>query len=221
MSNDARGEKDLALEAFAEAIEAHLRTRRGVDHVLSPREFALARGWHDAGVALATVLLAIDLAFDAEPSISSLAFCRRRVEQLAAGTGSGGGAPSPQGAGRPNLPELGERLEELRSKLQELPPRAAALPLQEVEAVSDLVAVASRPNWEYLAERLGRIDDLVSTAAIDALEEGDLGELRADANRAAERHRGRVGDRSLAEAVERLVRQRARERLQLPRVSLS
>ena len=86
--------------------------------------------------------------------------------------------------------------------------------------MSDLVAVASRPNWKYLAERLGRIDDLVSTAAIDALEEGDLGELRADAKRAAERHRGRVGDRSLAEAVERLVRQRARERLQLPRVSL-
>ena len=219
MSN-AGGERDLALEAFAEAIEAHLRTRRGVDHVLSPREFALARGWHDAGVALATVLLAIDLAFDAEPSISSLAFCRRRVEQLAAGTGGGGGAPSPSDPERPNLPELGERLEELRSKLQELPPRAAALPLQEVEAVSDLVAVASRPNWKYLAERLGRIDDLVSTAAIDALEEGDLGELRADANRAAERHRGRVGDRSLAEAVERLVRQRARERLQLPRVSL-
>jgi hypothetical protein len=218
--SDAGGERDLALEAFAEAIEAHLRTRRGVDHVLSPREFALARGWHDAGVALATVLLAIDLAFDAEPSISSLAFCRRRVEQLAAGTGGGGGAPSPYDPGRPNLPELGERLEELRSKLQELPPRAAALPLQEVEAVSDLVAVASRPNWKYLAERLGRIDALVSTAAIDALEEGDLGELRADANRAAERHRGRVGDRSLAEAVERLVRQRARERLQLPRVSL-
>jgi hypothetical protein len=219
MSN-AGCERDLALEAFAEAIEAHLRTRRGVDHVLSPREFALARDWHDAGVALATVLLAIDLAFDAEPSISSLAFCRRRVEQLAAGTGGGGGAPSPYDPGLPNLPELGERLEELRSKLQELPPRAAALPLQEVEAVSDLVAVASRPNWKYLAERLGRIDALVSTAAIDALEEGDLGELRADANRAAERHRGRVGDRSLAEAVERLVRQRARERLQLPRVSL-
>lgn len=218
--SDAGGERDLALEAFAEAIEAHLRTRRGVDHVLSPHEFALARGWHDAGVALATVLLAIDLAFDAEPSISSLAFCRRRVEQLAAGPGGGGGAPSPYDPGRPNLPELGERLEELRSKLRELPPRAAALPLQEVVAVSDLVAVASRPNWKYLAERLGRIDALVSTAAIDALEEGDLGELRADANRAAERHRGRVGDRSLAEAVERLVRQRARERLQLPRVSL-
>jgi len=220
MSDEARAEKDLALEAFAEAIETHMRTRRGVDHVLSPREFALARGWQDAGVTLATVLLAIDLAFDAEPSISSLAFCRRRVEQLAAGTRGGGGAPSPYDAGRPNLPELAERLEELRSRLQELTPRAAALPLHEVEAVADLVAVASRPNWKYLAERLGRIDDLVSTAAIDALGEGDLAQLRAEADRAAERHRGRVGDRSLADAVERLVRQRARERLQLPRVSL-
>lgn len=219
MSDETPGEKDPAIEAFAEAIEAHLRTRRGVDHVLSPREFALARGWQDAGVALATVLLAIDLAFDAEPSISSLAFCRRRVEQLAAGTTGSGGARRTD-PGRPNLPELVERLDELRSKLLELPPRAGALPLQDVEEVADLVAVASRPNWEYLAERLGRIDDLVSTAAIDALGEDDLGELRAEANRAAERHRGRVGDRALAEAVERLVRQRARERLQLPRVSL-
>ena len=29
-----------------EAIEGHLRARRGVDHILSPRDFALARAWY-------------------------------------------------------------------------------------------------------------------------------------------------------------------------------
>jgi len=210
--------RDPGLEAFLEAIEAALRSRRGVDHVLSPREFAIARGWHDAGVPLATVLVAIDLAFEADPSSSSLAFCRRRVEQLAAGDPRGG-RPARQEVARPSLPELAERLSELHQRLQELPPRAAALPLQEVEEVSDLVAVAGRPNWDYLGQRLERIDALVSAAALEALSTQELEELRAEAGRAAQRHRGRVDSHSLEEAIERLVRQSARERLQLPRVS--
>jgi hypothetical protein len=219
VSEEPRSVRDPGLEAFAEAVESALRSRRGVDHVLSPREFALARSWHDAGVPLATVLVAVDLAFDADPSVSSLAYCRRSVEQLAAGTTRHGG-PTGHERGRPSLPELAERLEALRARLQDLPPHAAALPMQEVEEVDDLVAVASRPNWEYLAERLGRIDELVSAAALEALDPGDLETLRAEASRAADRHRGRVGARSLEDAVERLVRQRARERLRLPRVAL-
>jgi hypothetical protein len=219
VSDESPPGRDPRLEAFAEAIESTIRGRRGVDHVLSPREFALARGWYDAGVPLATVLLAIDLAFDADPSVSSLTFCRRRVEQLAAGTTRGGG-PVGHETGRPSLPELAERLEALRGRLQELPPRAAALPLQEVEEVDDLVAVASRPNWDYLGERLERIDELVSAAAVEALDRDALESLRAEAERAAERHRGRVEARPLEEALERLVRQRARERLRLPRVAV-
>jgi hypothetical protein len=217
--DDPRSVRDPGLEGFAEAIESTLRGRRGVDHALSPREFALARNWYDAGVPLATVLVAIDLAFEADPSVSSLTFCRRRVEQLAAGTTRRGG-PTGHETGRPSLPELAERLDALRARLQELSPPAAALPLQEVEDVADLVAVASRPNWDYLGERLERIDEVVSVAALEALETRELESLRAEAERAAEKHRGRVEARPLAEAVERLVRQRARERLQLPRVAV-
>jgi len=218
VSDENPSTRDAALEAFVEAIESALRSQRGIDHALSPREFALARGWHDAGVSLATVLVAIDLAFEADPSISGLAFCRRRVEQLAGG-GTRGGRPTGHEAGRPSLPELAERLTALRQRLEELPPRAAALPLQEVAAVGDLVAVAARPNWEYLGERLERIDELVSAAAIEALQPGEIEDLRTEANRAAERHRGRVDLRALEKAIERLVRQHARERLQLPRVA--
>ena len=56
-------EPGLGLEAYVEAIEGHLRARRGVDHTLSPREFGLVRAWHQAGVSLATVMVWMDRAF--------------------------------------------------------------------------------------------------------------------------------------------------------------
>ena len=220
MSGGPPADPDRGLEAYVEALEGAFRGRRGVDHVFSPREFALARGWYEAGIPLATVLVAVDLAFEADPSVSSLAFCRRRVEQLVT-RGPRGGGPTGHEAAAPHLPDLAERLAELRQRLLELPPRASALPLQEVEEVGDLVAVASRPNWDYLKERLAHIDELVSAAALEALGAPELGSLRAEAERLAERHRGRVDPRSLEEAVQRLVRQLARERLQLPRVALA
>ena len=208
------------LEAFVEAIEATLRTRRGKEHVLSPRDFALVRGWHEAGVPLATVLVAIDAAFERDPATASLAACRRRVEDLAAGTARATGG-LPRETERTSLPEVAERLAELRARLLELPGRAAALPLADLAEVSDLVAVASRPNWDYLRERLRRIDELVAAAAVEALAAPEAAALRAEAGRAAERHRGKVDEKALAEAAERLLRQRARETLRLPRVSIA
>lgn len=210
--------RDEALLAFVEAIEAVLRARRGADHVLAPRDFALARGWYEAGVPLATVLVAIDLAFETDPGTTSLAVLRRRVEELAAL------GPRPEGASREterlSLPELGERLSALRERLLELPGRVAAQPLAELAEVADLVAVASRPNWDYLRRRLRRIDELVAEAAVEALAPQDAAAIRAQADRSAERHRGKVDAHSLDQAVARFVRQRAREQLRLPRVSL-
>jgi len=209
---------DPGLEAFVEAIETTLRARRGKDHVLSPRDFALARGWHEAGVSLAIVLVAIDAAFERDPATASLTLCRRRVEELAAGA-TGVGTTAPRETERASLPEVAERLEALRERLEQLPGRAAALPLAELSEVSDLVAVASRPNWDYLRERLRRIDALVSQAAVEALPAPAAAALREEATRAAQRHRGKVDERALEEAASRLLRQRAREALRLPRVS--
>ena len=213
-------DRDPGLEAYVDAIESALRARRGKDHVLTPHDFALVRGWHLAGVPLATVLVAIDAAFERDPSTSSLTRCRRRVEELAAAggrTSAGGGIGE---AERVSLPELAERLDALRERLLDLPGRAAALPLAELAELSDLVAVASRPNWDYLRERLLRIDVLVSQAAVEALPPASAAALAAEAAVAAERHRGKVDESSLEEAVSRLVRQRARETLRLPRVSI-
>jgi hypothetical protein len=216
--SDGLVEHDPALEAFVEAIEATLRSRRGKEHVLSPRDFALVRGWHGAGVPLATVLVAIDAAFEMDPQTASLALCRRRVEDLASGATRV--RLSGREAERTSLPEVAERLDALRERLAQLPGRAAALPLAELAGLSDLVAVASRPNWDYLRERLRRIDGLVAGAAVDALPPAAAAALREEATRAAERHRGKVDERALAEAAERLLRQRARETMRLPRVSI-
>ncbi len=86
--------------------------------------------------------------------------------------------------------------------------------------MADLVAVASRPNWEYLRGRLRHIDEIVAAAAVEALPPAEAETIRREAERAAERHRDRVEPRSLEEALVRLVRQRARDRLRLPRVSV-
>ena len=177
------------LEAFVEAIEAAMRSRRGKEHVLSPRDFALARGWYEAGVPLATVLVAIDAAFERDPTTASLALVRRRVEDLASGAARGGRA-LPLETERVTLPEVAERLDALRERLEQLPGRAAALPLAELAEVSDLVAVASRPNWDYLRKRLQRIDELVAGAAVEALSPAQADALRGEAARAAGRHRG-------------------------------
>lgn len=212
------GPRDEALVAYVEGIEAVLRARRGTDHALSPRDFALARSWHEAGVPLAAVLVAIDLAFDADPTTAGLAPMRRRVEELAAP------GPRPAGSGREgertSLPDVRERLAALQERLLELPGRAAASPLAELVEVLDLVSVASRPNWDYLRGRLRRIDEVVGLAAIEALGAEEAASLAAEAERATARHRGRVDPAALEEAKGRLLRQRARERLRLPRVAI-
>jgi hypothetical protein len=211
---------DAGLERFVDAIEATMRARRGKEHVLSPRDFALARCWYEAGVSLATVLVALDAAFERDPTTASLVLCRRRVEDLAFGAAREGRTP-PREAERASLPEVAEQLDALRERLEQLPGRVVALPLAEVVEVSDLVAVASRPNWEYLCERLLRIDALVAAAAVEALPPAEGAVLRSEVTRSAERLRGKVDGRALDEAVERLLRQRAREVLHLPRVSIA
>jgi hypothetical protein len=207
---------DDGLTAFVEAIEASFRARRGQDHTLSPRDFAQAKSWFQAGISLATVLVGVDQAFEADAGTSSLAYCRRRVEELAPLSSRRAGVEGE----RTSILDLQETLSALRERLLELPRKCFALPLVKVGEVQDLVAVAARPNWEYLRGKLREIDAEVEASALEALAPEDAAVVRAEAARAAERQRGRVDPASLEQAVSRLVRQRARERLKIPRVGL-
>jgi len=222
--SDARGEgllPDTEVESYVEAIEAHLRARRGVDHMLSPRDFAQARSWHQAGVPLATVLVGIDRAFESGADVTSLAFCRRRVEDLVAAGPRPTARPSPASEAVP-LEDVGRLLGLLLEHLAKLRAATGAFEptLRKIREIQDLLAVASRPNYDYLRIKLRDIDDDVSAAALLALGPVELDLLRQEAGRAVERHRGRVDDAALEDARARYTLQRARERFDLPRVCL-
>jgi len=213
---------DPGVEDYVSAIETHLRARRGVEHILSPRDFALARSWHNAGIPLATVLVGMDRAFELSPNVSSLAYCRRRVEELAAAGPPPLNRPSPPAESVP-LSEVESLLTSLLEQLQKVRPAAGGSfdpPLSKIREVQDLLAVASRPNWEYVRAKLREIDDDVSAAVMGAFTADQIEDFRAEAARAIERHRGRVADEALEDAKVRFALQRAREKLGLPRVSL-
>jgi hypothetical protein len=213
--------KELDLEAYVEAIEAHFKARRGAEHVLSPRDFALARTWHEAGIPLATVLVGVDSAFDGAGDVASLAYCRRRVEELLAARPAGT-RPGPPAESVP-LRELKAVLETLTARLEQLAPGPDACfepPLRRIHELEELVAVATRPNWDYLRSKLREIDDAVSAAVAQALTPEDLAASRAEAARTVGRLRGRVSEESLEDAVSRHAIQRGRERLGLPRLGV-
>lgn len=208
--------------AYVTAIEAHLRVRRGRDQALSPRDFALAKGWCEAGVPLATALVGIDRAFESGREVSSLAYCRRFVEDLDAAGPPRGPRPDPA-QGRVPLPELEGLLGSLLERLSSLGPGPGACfepPLRKLAEVRDLLAVAARPNWEYLRGKLREIDDEVSATALAALPPAEAEACRNEASQAVQRHRGHVDAAALADAMARYTIQRARERFGLPRVSL-
>jgi hypothetical protein len=213
--------RDPAVEEYVSAIESHLRARRGVEHILSPRDFALARAWYEAGVPLATVLVGMDRAFESTPNVNSLSFCRRRVEELAAAGPAPTSRPSPP-AESIALPEVEALLASLVEQLQKVGPtatRAFEPPLRKIREIQDLLAVASRPNWDYVRSKLREIDDDVSAAVLDAFTPDQLDDFRREAAHATERHRGRVDEAGLEDAKARFTLQRAREKLGLTRVS--
>jgi hypothetical protein len=168
------------------------------------------------------VLVGIDRAFDSGENVTSLAFCRRRVEELAA-AGSGPRArPSPSVESVP-LAEVATILGRLLDTLTRLRPGPGACfepPLRKIAEVQDLVAVSSRPNWDYLRGKLREIDDDVGAAVLQALSPAEARGFREDAARAVARHRGRVDAAALDDAMTRYLVQRAREHLGLPRVNL-
>jgi hypothetical protein len=191
-------------------------------HVLSPRDFGLARGWFESGVPLATVLVGIDRGFDAGESVTSLAFCQQRIDELAATGRLPTARPGPPAESVP-LADVGFLLATLAERLSDLRPGPGACfeaPMRRIQEARDLLAVAARPNWGYLRERLRDIDDDVSAAVLQALSDADRAAYREEAHRAIDRQRGRVADGAIEDAIARFMMQRAREALGLPRVSL-
>lgn len=198
-----------------EAIERHLGARRGREHVLSPRDFALARSWYRAGIPLTTVLAGMDRAFDSGASVSSLAYCQRQVEELVAtGPGRTTAVARVEGTARA---EIAGRLRSLLDRIDGLEPGARAF----FEGVRDRIGAPreKEPGGPHLLRELDEIDERVSAAALRALPAEVAAAHAAEAARAVERQRGRVGEEALADAWSRFRVQKAREYFHLPLVS--
>jgi hypothetical protein len=170
-------------------------------------------------VTLATVLVGIDRAFDAGGRVSSLGYCRRAVEELLAS------GPPPRQKALPRvesapLPEVRGLLDELLEGLIALRCPGFEPCVRRIRELTDLLSVATRPNWDYVRGKLREIDEEVSAALMSALPADDVEALKAEARRAVDRHRGRVDEGALEDAMTRYLVYRARERLRLPRVCL-
>lgn len=204
------------LEAYVLAIERHLSKHRGAEHVLSPRDFALAKAWHAAALPLATVLVGIDRAFERDGGVTSLLRCRRLVEGLAAAT-----APGPVPASDTSPPEdLPQRLEALQNAIAAAHrPLAFEQAARRLTELQDLAAVAREPNWDYLLRKLEELDDLVDAAALEAVAPDERTHLRDDADAALQRQKLRGRAAALEETRLRYMKRRARERFALPRVA--
>lgn len=67
-------------------IEAHFALRRGTPFVLSAKDWALMKEWHEAGIPLPVVIEAIDAVFDKQDTkgrkINGLRYCRHAVKEL-------------------------------------------------------------------------------------------------------------------------------------------
>jgi hypothetical protein len=164
----------------------------------------------------------MDRAFEQGANVTSLAYCRRRVEELAAAGPRPQIRPAPPVETIP-LSEVEAVLASLLEQLEKVRPargHSFEPPLRKIREVQDLLAVAARPNWDYVRAKLREIDDDVSAAVLTAFDVEQIEDFRREAAHAIERHRGRVADEALEDAKVRFTLQRAREKLGLPRVSL-
>ena len=170
------------VEEYVSAIETHLRARRGVEHILSPRDFALARAWYEAGVPLATVLVGMDRAFEQTANVTSLAYCRRRVEELAAaGPAAAQPSRSPRGERSP-FPKWSRSWPPCSTSSRRCGP-ARGTPSSRPCARSARCRISwpwpSRPNWEYVRAKLREIDDDVSAAVLTAFTADQIDDFRS------------------------------------------
>jgi hypothetical protein len=199
--------RDPELSSYVEAIEAHLGRRRGRDHALSPPDFALARRWLEAGIALGDVIEAIDALVAEGREPTSLALCRRRIEARTTRAPLRSAPESESDAGSP--PAAGEeRVRAISSALAALgPARGGRFP----RTRAALASLGERPG----AGALAQLEETLAEEAVDALSESERHALEQPLERAAARQSGRVSQVALEAARRRSLAAAALRRLGL------
>jgi hypothetical protein len=222
-------------------IEEHYHRRRGTTLLLSTLDWALIETWKNAGVPLEAVLRGIDEAFDKydqRPTkarkVNSLAYCSQAVLAAAEDMKEAAvGAPASE-TRRPEpgfdaaqiaafLRENAERLE--RAK----PPQRPGFPLLPLidETAATLRAMAQEiaaseklPRLEDLERRLTVLEEKLFAVLMAAMENEDLVEIRAQADRDIAPYRRNMTAAQVEQLHKQYVRKRLLERSGIPRLSL-
>ncbi|MEK6375811.1 MAG: hypothetical protein AABO58_24310 [Acidobacteriota bacterium] len=199
-------------DAYFVEIEAHFAARRGTPFILSAKDWALMKKWHDDGVPLPVVIEAIDAVFEKNETsgrrktISSLSYCRHAVKELWEDRKIlyvGEGETSPERAPGVLLETLAQQLE------------TTALGAPFAPGVRDLAREKSVPKIE---ERLLDLERELLDAAIAAAP--DEVEAIRDEIAATLGDTSRIDEKTLARTLEANLRRLVRERFGLPRLTL-
>ena len=177
-------------------IEAHFARRRGTPFVLSAKDWALMKEWHDGGVPLPVVIEAIDSVFDKKEAkgqkVNSLSYCKHAVKELwderrELQVGLEGSVPEA---------DPSSRLEAL----------AAALPAEYAERVRALRGSVPQIEEQLMEIESALIEELLPQAP----------ELRAEAEALV----AGADEKTRARSLDAHLRRLARERFAIPRLSL-
>lgn len=194
----------MASEPYFEEIEAHFAARRGTPFILSAKDWALMKSWHDEGVPLPVVIEAIDAVFDkTEKKVNSLSYCRHAVKELWKERKEllvGAAGETPEAAPAPLLDALAARLEAL--------PAAAAF-------APRVRALASEKSVPRIEEKLMELERELLDAVIAA---EDVAALRAEI--AAGLAGAKLDEKTRARTEEANLRRLVREQFGLPRLTL-
>jgi hypothetical protein len=197
----------VATDYFNE-IEGHFAARRGTPFILSAKDWALMKKWHDDGVPLPVVIEAIDTVFEKNETsgrrkvISSLSYCKHAVKEIWEERKNlyvGAGETTPETV-------IAETLEALAAQLSATDLGAPFAP--RVRALTGSV-----PKIEEMLLEIER--ELLDAAMASA----DVQAMRAEIV-AALGDTSRIDEKTVARTVEANLRRMVRERFGLPRLSL-
>ncbi|HEV2720941.1 MAG TPA: hypothetical protein VG323_13045 [Thermoanaerobaculia bacterium] len=194
----------MASQPYFEEIEAHFAARRQTPFILSAKDWALMKSWHDEGVPLPVVIEAIDAVFDkTEKKVNSLSYCRHAVKELWKQRKEmlvGAAGETPEAAPGPLLDALAMRLEAV--------PAAAAF-------APRVRALASEKSVPRIEEKLMELERELLDHVIAA---EDVAALRAEI--ATSLAGAKLDEKTRARTEEANLRRLVRERFALPRLTL-
>jgi hypothetical protein len=202
----------MSADQYYREIETHFAMRRGTPFILSAKDWALMKKWHDEGVPLPVVIEAIDSVFEKNETsgrrkvISSLSYCRHAVKELwdeRRNLYVGGSEETPENAPEAMLEQLAQRLESS--------PSGAAF----AERVRALVSEKSVPRIEQrLIELEGEMLESVMATSPE-----DIAEIRHEIAKALG-NTAALDEKTRARTEEANLRRMIRERFDLPRLTL-